>query len=222
MKRAPTIREVGFVVKTVILVSGGGTNLQAIMDAHLFGEIPNCELTAVISSDPEAYALIRAKSANLPTYVVDRSLFPNEQSFNTAVEQKLQDLDAELVVLAGYVHPLGAGTLKAYENRIVNVYPSLLPAFGECDGNTMEPYEQAIRAGVKLSGATAYFVTGGQTGPIILQQAVEVWEGDTPKTLQRRIMEEGEWKLLPKAVALYCQGQLRVADGAVHVTGERK
>ena len=209
-------------VKTVVLVSGGGTNLQAIMDAHLFGDIPNCELTAVISSDPEAYALIRAKSANIPTYVVDRSLFPNGQTFNTAVEQKLQDLDAELVVLAGYVHSLGANVLRSYENRIINVYPSLLPAFGQCDMNSMEPYEQAIRSGVKLSGATAYFVTAGQTGPIILQQAVEVWEGDTSKTLQRRIMEEAEWKLLPKAIALYCQDSLRVEDGIVHVSGERK
>ncbi len=208
-------------VKTVVLVSGGGTNLQAIMDAHLFGEIPNCELTAVISSDPEAYALIRAKSANLAAYVVDRSLFPNDQSFNTAVEQKLQDLDAELVALAGYVHPLGAGVLKAYENRIINVCPSLLPAFGQCDMNSMEPYEAAIRAGVKLSGATAYFVTEERTGPIILQQAVEVWEGDTPKTLQRRIMEEAEWKLLPKAIAMFCQGQLRTEGGIVHLAGER-
>ena len=209
-------------VKTVVLVSGGGTNLQAIMDSHLFGEIPNCELTAVISSDPEAYALIRAKSANLPTYVVDRSLFPNAQSFNTAVEQKLQDLDAELVVLAGYIHPLGQGTLKAYENRIINVCPSLLPSFGQCDMNSLEPYEQALRSGVKLSGASAYFVTEDRTGPIILQQAVEVWEGDTPKTLQRRIMEEAEWKLLPKAIAMFCQGQLRVQDGVVHLAGERK
>lgn len=209
-------------VKTVVLVSGGGTNLQAIMDAHLFGEIPNCELTAVISSDPEAYALVRAKSANLTTYVIDRSVFPNAQSFNTAVEQKLQDLDTELVVLAGFVHPLGPGALHAYESRIIDVCPSLLPAFGQCDMNSMEPYESAIRAGVKLSGASAYFVIGDRPGPIILQQAVEVWEGDTPKTLQRRIMEEAEWKLLPKAVAMFCQGQLRVEDGVVHVTGERK
>ncbi len=209
-------------VRTVVLVSGGGTNLQAVMDAHLFGEIPNCELTAVISSDPEAYALIRAKSANLPTYVVDRSLFANVQSYNTAVEQKLQDLDAELVVLAGYVQPLGQGILRTYEGRIINVCPTLLPAFGDSDMNAMEPYERAIREGVKLSGATAYFVTGGQGGPIILQQAVEVWEGDTPRTLQRRIMEEAEWKLLPQAVALYCQGQLAVEDGVVHIAGERK
>ena len=205
-------------VKTVVLVSGGGTNLQAVMDAHLFGEIPNCELTAVISSDPEAYALIRARSANLATYVVDRTIFPIDASFNTAVAQKLQDLDAELVVLAGYVYPLGAIILKKYENCIVNTFPSLLPAFGDCDPNSMEPYEQAIRTGVKLSGATAYFVTGDGLGPIILQQAVEVWEGDTPKTLQRRIMEEAEWKLLPQALALFCQGMLHVEDGIVHVS----
>ena len=205
-------------VKTAILVSGGGTNLQAIMDSHLFGEIPNCELTAVISSDPDAYALIRAKSANLATYVIDRAVFPNAASYNTAVLQKLKDLDVELVALAGYAHPLGAAIWKEYENRVVNIHPSLLPAFAYCDGNSLEPYEQALAAGVKLSGATAYFVTDGVGGPIILQQGVEVWEGDTPRTLQRRIMEEAEWRLLPKALALYCQGRLRVEDGIVRVS----
>ena len=209
-------------VKTVILVSGGGMNLQAIMDSHLFGEIPGCELTAVISSDPEAYALIRAKSANLPAYVVDRSLFPNGQSYNTAVEQKLQDLDAELVVLAGYVYPLGPGALKTWKDKIINVCPVLLPAFADCNMNTAAPYEAAIAAGVKLSGATAHFVGPDGQSPIILQQAVEVWEGDTANTLQRRIMEEAEWKLLPKAIALFCQGRLEVADGRVHILGERK
>ncbi len=209
-------------VKTAVLVSGGGTNLQAIIDAHLFAEIPNCELTAVISSDPEAYALVRAKSANIPCYTVERSLFPNAASYNTAIEQKLEDLDIELVALAGYIHPIGHGVLRKYENRIVNVFPGLLPAFAGCDGNSVEPYEQALKAGVKLSGATAYFVTAEQTGPIIMQQAVEVWEGDTPRTLQRRIMEEAEWKLLPRALALYCQGCLRVEDGIVHITGENK
>ena len=209
-------------IKTAVLVSGGGTNLQAIMDAHLFGEIPNCELTAVISSDPEAYALVRAKSANIPAYVVDRTLFPNQATFSTALLQKLEDLDIELVVLAGYVHPLGGSILRAYENRIMNTFPSLLPAFGDCDGAGLAPYEAALRAGVKLSGATAYFVTADSTGPIILQQAVEVWEGDTPKTLQRRIMEEAEWKLLPRALALYCQGALHVEDGVVHIIGGEK
>ena len=209
-------------VKTAVLVSGGGTNLQAIMDAHLFGEIPNCELTAVISSDPEAYALVRAKSANIPAYVVDRSLFPNQVTFSTALLQKLEDLDIELVVLAGYAHPIGGAILRAYENRIINTFPSLLPAFGECDGTGLAPYEEALRTGVKLSGATAYFVTAGNTGPIILQQAVEVWEGDTAKTLQRRIMEEAEWKLLPRTLALYCQGALHVEDGVVHIVGGTK
>ena len=209
-------------IKTAVLVSGGGTNLQAVMDAHLFGEIPNCELTAVISSDPEAYALVRAKSANIPAYVVDRSLFPNQATFSTALLQKLEDLDIELVVLAGYAHPIGGAILRAYENRIVNTFPSLLPAFGDCDGTGLAPYEAALHAGVKLSGATAYFVTAEGTGPIILQQAVEVWEGDTVKTLQRRIMEEAEWKLLPRALALYCQGALHVEDGVVHIVGGDK
>lgn len=209
-------------VKTAVLVSGGGTNLQAVIDAHLFGEIPNCELTAVISSDPEAYALIRAKSSNIPAYVVDRSLFPNHASYNMALMQKLSDLDIELVVLAGYALPIGVVVLKGYENRIINIQPSLLPAFSQCDGTTMEPYEAALKAGVKLSGATAYFVTADACGPIIMQQSVEVWEGDTPKTLQRRIMEEAEWKILPRALALYCQGALRVENGIVHIANENK
>ncbi len=208
-------------VKTGILVSGGGTNLQAVMDAHLFGEIPNCELTAVISSDPEAYALIRAKSANIPAYVVDRTMFPNAPSFNTALAQKLHDLDIELIVLAGYAFELSGPILRAYDGRIINTVPSLLPAFAECSGMTLEPYEAAIRAGVKLSGATAVFVTEAGC-PIILQQAVEVWEGDTPKTLQRRIMEEAEWKLLPRAVALYCQGELQRDGAVVHILGGNK
>ena len=209
-------------VKTAILVSGGGTNLQAVMDAHLFGEIPNCELTAVISSDPDAYALIRAKSAGIPAFVVDRSLFPNSVTFSTALQQKLEDLDIELVALAGYTEVLGGTILRAFENRIVNTFPSLLPAFNGCDGTTMEPYEEALKAGVKISGATAYFVTAENTGPIILQQAVEVWEGDTPKTLQRRITEEAEWKILPRALALFCQGNLRVENGIVHIAGGGK
>lgn len=209
-------------VKTAILVSGGGTNLQAVIDAHLFGEIPNCELTAVISSNPDAYALIRAKNANIPTYVVDWSLFPNPATYNTAVLQKLQDLDTELVALAGYACPMSPSLIKQYHNHIINVHPSLLPAFADCDGNTLAPYEAALRSGVKLSGATAYFTNGEAGMPIILQQAVEVWEGDTAKTLQRRIMEEAEWKILPKSLALYCQGRLTVEDGIVHIAGENK
>ena len=208
-------------VKTAVLVSGGGTNLQAVMDAHLFGEIPNCELTAVISSDPEAYALIRAKSANIPAYVVDRKMFPNAPSYNTALMQKLSDLDIELVVLAGYAYEPGGTILRAYAGRIINTFPSLLPAFSECSGMTLEPYEAALREGVKLSGATAHFVMEAGR-PIILQQAVEVWEGDTPKTLQRRIMEEAEWKLLPRAVALYCQGELQLDGNVVRIRGGDK
>ncbi len=209
-------------VKTAILVSGGGTNLQAVVDAHLFGEIPNCELTAVISSDPDAYALIRARSANIPAYVVDRTLFPHQASYNMALLQKLEDLDIQLVVLAGYSLPVGGIVLRAYENRIINIHPALLPAFAQSNGATLEPYEEALKAGVKISGATAYFVTVEPGGPIILQQAVEVWEGDTPKTLQRRIMEEAEWKLLPRAVAMYCQGKLRVDGGVVRIADENK
>jgi phosphoribosylglycinamide formyltransferase-1 len=205
-------------VKTAILVSGGGTNLQAILDAHLFGEIPNCELTAVISSEPDAYALIRAQSARLPTYVVERSLFPNTSSFNAALLQKLEDLDIDLVVLAGYALPLGGVVLRAYEHRIISTFPGLLPLFSDRDGMTMAPYEAVLQAGMKLTGATAYFVTDGVGGPIIVQKAIEVLETDTPKTLQRRITEQGEWTILPQALALYCTGRLQVENNLVHIT----
>ena len=208
-------------IKTAILVSGGGMNLQAIIDAHVFGEIPNCELTAVISSAPDVYALTRAKGANIPCYVVEYNLFPNIQTFNTAMMQKLEDLDIELVVLAGYIYPISTAIKKAYENKIINTHPTLLPAFENTNGATAEPYESAIRTGVKLSGATAYFVNESNA-PIILQQAVEVWEGDTPMTLQRRIMEEAEWKILPKAMALYCQKRLNIENGIVHIIRENQ
>ncbi len=118
--------------------------------------------------------------------------------------------------------PLGNTLIRAYEHRIINTFPALLPAFADCDSATLDPYEQALRAGVKLSGATAYFVTTEPSGPIILQQAVEVWEGDTAKTLQRRITEEAEWKLLPRAIALFCQGSLHIEGSVVHIAGGDK
>lgn len=203
-------------VKTAILVSGGGRNLQAIIDSRLFGEIPNCDLAAVIASDPAAYALTRAQAAGIDCFVVDRELFPNDQSFNEAIFHKLRDLDIELVVLAGFVHRLSETIIRYWKNRIINVHPSLLPAFsGENMGGTA-PHRAAIEAGVRLTGATAYFVSETpHTGPIILQQAVPVYPEDTPDLLQKRVMEQAEWSVLPQAVALYCAGALSVEDGRV-------
>lgn len=208
-------------IKTAILVSGGGTNLQAILDAHLFGEIPNCELTAVISSNPNAYALERAKMANVPNYVVDVNLFPNRPTFCRALLEKLQDLNIDLVVLAGFLYVLDANFVSAFQNRIINIHPSLIPSFcGDgCFG--LQVHRLALDYGVKISGATAHFVTEDcDAGPIILQKAVEIHEDDTPKTLQRRIMEEAEWKILPEAIKLFCQGRLSVEGRIVHIAPE--
>jgi len=210
-------------IKTAVLVSGGGTNLQAIIDAHIFGEIPNCELAAVISSDPEAYALTRARSARIPTYVVDASLFPHSASFCSALLDKLRDLDIELVALAGFTHRLEPPLVRHYRGRIIDVYPTLLPAFRAPGDYGLKPHELALEYGAKVSGATAYFVTEEEAdGPVILQQAVSVWEGDSPKTLQRRVMEEAEWKILPQALALYCAGRLSVEGRVVKISGGEK
>ena len=208
-------------VKTAVLVSGGGTNLQAILDSYVFGEIPNCELTAVISSNPEAYALQRAEMAGIPSYVVDVSVFPNRQSFSNAILDKLRDLDIELVVLAGFLYVLDSPVVNHFRNRMINIHPSLIPAFCGDGCYGLRVHQQALDYGAKISGATAHFVTEVcDAGPIILQKAVEIHEDDTPKTLQRRIMEEAEWKILPQAIKLYCQGRLSVEGRIVHIAPE--
>lgn len=210
-------------VKTAILVSGGGTNLQAIIDARIFGEIKNCEITAVISSNPDAYALIRAENASVKTYVIDRRIFANRGSFSEAVHKKLEDLDIELVVLAGFNYVLDPPLVKAYKNRIINIHPALIPSFSGEGFYGLRVHEAALNYGVKLSGATAHFCTNEcDAGPIICQKAVEVLEGDTPATLQRRIMEEAEWKILPEAISMYCEGKLEVDGNIVRIKGGRE
>lgn len=208
-------------VRTAILVSGGGTNLQAIIAGQLFGEIRNCEIVSIISSNPEAYALVRAQSAGLDTTVIDKNTFPTRRTFNSALLQKLQDLDIELVVLAGFMHVLERPIVKEYENRIINVHPSLIPAFcGEgCYG--LRVHQMALDYGVKVTGATVHFVTEDvDGGPIILQKAVPILPGDTAKTLQRRVMEQAEWELLPKTISLYCTGKLKLDGRRVIVEEE--
>jgi len=205
-------------VRTAILVSGGGTNLQAIIAGKLFGEIQNCDIVAVISSNPNAYALDRARAAGISASVVDLSTFPTKRTFNTALLQKLKDLDVELVVLAGFMQVLQRPIVKEYENRIMNVHPALIPAFsGEgCYG--LKVHQMAIDHGVKISGATVHFVTEEvDAGPIILQKAVDVLPCDTAKTLQRRIMEQAEWDILPRAIDLFCRGKLRVEGRRVFI-----
>jgi phosphoribosylglycinamide formyltransferase-1 len=207
------------VVKTAVLVSGGGTNLQAIIDAHIFGEIKNCELAAVISSNPDAFAIQRAERAGIPVYVVDRKIFANRASFSEAIHKKLEDLDIDLAVLAGFMYVLDSPLIHAYRNRVINIHPALIPSFCGDGCYGLRVHEAALEYGVKVSGATAHFcVTEPDAGPIILQKAVEVREDDTPTSLQRRVMEEAEWKILPAAVSLYCEGRLEVTGRTVKIS----
>ncbi|MDR0446268.1 MAG: phosphoribosylglycinamide formyltransferase [Oscillospiraceae bacterium] len=206
-------------VKTAVLVSGGGTNLQAIIDAHIFGEIKNCELAAVISSNPDAFAIQRAERAGIPVYVVDRKIFANRASFSEAIHKKLEDLDIDLAVLAGFMYVLDSPLIHAYRNRVINIHPALIPSFCGDGCYGLRVHEAALEYGVKVSGATAHFcVTEPDAGPIILQKAVEVREDDTPTSLQRRVMEEAEWKILPAAVSLYCEGRLEVTGRTVKIS----
>ena len=207
-------------VKTAVLVSGGGTNLQAIIDSNMFGEIKNCDLAAVISSNPDAFAVQRAQNAGIPVFIVDWSVFPNRTSFTKAMLDKLQDLEIELAVYAGFNYILGPQLIKAYTNRIINIHPSLIPSFCGPGYFGLKVHEAVLDYGVKVTGATAHFATEeADAGPIILQKAVKVLEGDTPKTLQRRVMEEAEWKILPEAISLFCERRLEVNGRVVHIKG---
>ena len=208
-------------VKTAVLVSGGGTNLQAIIDANLFGEIKNCVLSAVISSNPEAYAIERAKYAGIPVYIVDRAIFANRLSFTKALLEKLKDLEIELVVYAGFNFILGSQLINAYENRIINIHPSLIPSFCGPGFYGIKVHEAVLAHGVRVTGATAHFATEiVDNGPIILQKAVAVLENDSPETLQRRVMEEAEWKILPEAISLFCERRLEVNGRIVRIKGK--
>ncbi|MCD8085891.1 MAG: phosphoribosylglycinamide formyltransferase [Clostridiales bacterium] len=205
-------------VKIAVLVSGGGTNLQALIDAQAAGMFPNGELTAVVSSSPNAYALERAKRAGIPTYVVNRKEYASNREMTAALALQLKDLGIGLIVLAGFMYVLTPELVDAYPNAIINIHPALIPSFcGEgCYG--LHVHEKALAYGVKVSGATVHFVSAVcDGGPIILQKAVDVLPEDTPETLQRRIMEECEWKLLPKAVQLFCDGKLSVEGRIVHI-----
>lgn len=209
-------------VKTAILVSGGGANLQALIDARIFGELKNCELSAVISSSPDAYALTRAERAGIPAYIVDADVFPNGVTFCSALLDKLRDLDIELAVLAGWEAALDPRVVKHYKNRIISVHPSLMPVFSGEGADGQRAHELALSHGVKVTGATAYFVTGETAeGPIIAQKVVEVLEDDTPASLGRRVMEQAEWTILPKAVSLFCEGRLTVDGDIVKIAPER-
>ena len=199
--------------KIAVLVSGGGTNLQALIDAQKRDALGGGEITAVISSKEGAYALERAKNAGIPGYVIPRKSFDSNRTMTVALVDKLKSLDIDLVVLAGCMVIFTQELVDAYPNAVMNVHPALIPSFCGEGFYGLHVHEAALAYGVKLSGATVHFVSEEcDGGPIIAQKAVAVHEDDTPETLQKRIMEEAEWKLLPEAVALFCQGRLRV-DG---------
>jgi len=201
-----------------VLVSGGGTNLQALIDAQARGEIVNGAITAVIASNPEAYALERAAKAGIPGHVLARSQFDSSRAMTVALVKLLQELKIDLVVMAGFMTIVTEELFQVYENAVINIHPSLIPSFcGEgCFG--LHVHEKALAYGVKLSGATAHFVTEEcDAGPIIIQKSVDVLPDDTPEVLQRRIMEQCEWKILPQAVSLFCQDKLKVEGRVVHI-----
>lgn len=193
-------------MRTAVLVSGGGTNLQALIDAQSRGELGSAEIVCVISSKPGAFALERAAKANIPTAVVDRSTFAGSEDFDKAILEQLKHFDAELVVLAGFMRILGDTVLSQFPRRIINVHPSLIPSFCGDGFYGLRVHKAALDYGVKVTGATVFYVneiTDG--GEIIVQKAVDVVEGDTPETLQRRVMEQAEWIILPQAVKLIAE-----------------
>lgn len=197
-----------------VLVSGGGTNLQALIDAQNAGQIENGALALVISSKADAYALERAKQAGISTRVLLRRSFAWQADYDAALLALLAEYRIDLVVLAGFMTIISETVIREYENKIINVHPALIPSFCGPGFYGLHVHEAALEKGVKVSGATVHFVNEVcDGGPIILQKAVEVCQGDTPETLQRRIMEQAEWKLLPKAVSLFCAGKIAVENG---------
>jgi len=206
-------------VRIAVLVSGGGTNLQALIDAQHRGEIPGGEITAVIASKPGVYALERAKNAGIPGYVVARSDYASARDMTVALVEKLKALGIDLVVLAGFMTIITEEMVSAYPNAILNVHPALIPSFCGQGYYGLHVHEKALEYGVKVSGATVHFVSEEcDGGPIVLQKAVYVEEGDTPEILQKRIMEQAEWVILPRAVALFCAGKLSVEGRIVHIS----
>ena len=207
-------------LNAAVLVSGGGTNLQALIDAEKAGKIENGRISVVVASKPGVYALERAKNAGIEGVVLARKDFESVDDYSAALEKLLREKKTDLIVLAGFMTITNAAFTKAFENRIINVHPALIPSFCGKGYYGLHVHEAALARGVKLSGATVHFVNEVcDGGPIILQKAVPVEPGDTPETLQRRVMEQAEWQLLPEAVSLFCAGRLSV-NGAVVTISE--
>lgn len=202
----------------VVLVSGGGTNLQALIDAQNRGEIKNGKISCVISSNPKAYALTRAENNKIPTEVIRRKDFAEFDEYDNALTELLKSKNADVVVLAGFMTILGNKVISAFENKIINIHPSLIPSFCGEGFYGLRVHEAALKKGVKVTGATAHFVNEVcDGGPIIIQKAVEIQNGDTPEILQKRVMEQAEWKILPKAVSLFCEDKIIVKDNKTEI-----
>jgi phosphoribosylglycinamide formyltransferase-1 len=202
----------------VVLVSGGGTNLQALIDAQNRGQIPGGQITCVISSNPDAYALVRAKENNISTRIISPKDFSSKEQYSRVLLEALFQEYADLIVLAGFMTILDESIIRSYRNQIINVHPSLIPSFCGVGYYGLRVHEAVLERGVKYTGATVHFVNeDADEGPIILQKPVAVQPQDTPETLQRRVMEEAEWKILPEAVALFCEGRLRVNEKTVQI-----
>ena len=200
-------------MKAAVLVSGGGTNLQAIIDSIREGTITDVQISLVLSNNKNAYALERAKAAGIPARAISPKDYETRQQFNDALLSAVQESGAQLVVLAGFLCVIPPEMVEAYPNRIINIHPSLIPSFCGTGYYGLKVHEAALERGVKVSGATVHFVDAGtDTGPIILQKAVEVRSTDTPKELQLRIMEQAEWKILPQAIQLIAHDRVKV-DG---------
>ena len=205
-------------LRVVVMVSGGGTNLQAILDAMDSGRITNAQVSVVISNNENAYALERAKKHGIPAQCVSPKNYETRALFNEALLAAIQSYEVDLVVLAGCLVVIPEIMVKAYPNRIINIHPSLIPAFCGTGYYGLKVHEGVLQRGVKVTGATVHFVDEGtDTGPIILQKAVAVQQGDTPELLQRRVMEEAEWQIMPEAIDLIANNRVEVIDGIVKI-----
>ncbi len=206
-------------LRVVVCVSGGGTNLQAIIDGIAQGAVCQTEIVRVISNNPGAYALERAKQAGIEGVCVSPKDYENRSLFEAALLQRVKEAAPDLIVLAGFMVKAPDEMVRQFENRIINIHPSLIPAFCGTGYYGLRVHEAALARGVKITGATVHFVNDGMdTGPIIMQKAVKVRDGDTPETLQKRVMEEAEWVLLPWCINLIAAGQIRVENGRVTIT----
>lgn len=206
-------------LRTLVLVSGGGTNLQAILDAVDQQVITNTEIVGVISNNKNAYALTRAEQKGIYNECISPKSYETRDAFNEAFLQKIDELHPDLIVLAGFLVVIPERMIKKYRNRIINIHPSLIPSFCGTGFYGLKVHEGALARGVKVTGATVHFVDEGtDTGPIILQKPVMVAEDDTPETLQRRVMEEAEWKILPEAINLIANGRITIEDHKVKIS----